>query len=113
MAKYLIDANLPYYFNLWNSPNYLHQLDLRPDADDSEIWEFAKQNNLIIVTKDADFSDRIMFATPPPRVIHIRVGNMKFVDFHYFMTKIWPEIEKLAIENKLINVFKDRIETIA
>ena len=112
MAKYLIDANLPYYFNLWNSADYIHQFDLKPDAADSDIWEFSKLNNLTIVTKDADFSDRIMLSTPPPRVVHVRVGNMKFSDFHRFITEIWPEIEKLARENKLINIYKDRIETI-
>lgn len=113
MAKYLIDANLPYYFSLWNSESYIHQLDLQADANDSEIWDFAKENNLIIVTKDADFSERMLLNLPPPKVVHIRIGNMKFAFFHQFISRIWPEIEALLDENKLINVFKDRIETIA
>jgi hypothetical protein len=28
VAKYLIDANLPYYFSLWRGPTYLHLKDV-------------------------------------------------------------------------------------
>jgi len=56
MLKYLIDANLPYYFGLWNSPEFIHIHDIDETWSDDNIWEFAKENNLIIITKDADFS---------------------------------------------------------
>jgi hypothetical protein len=28
MAKYLIDANLPYYFGLWNNPDYILKISM-------------------------------------------------------------------------------------
>ncbi len=55
MSRYIIDANLPYYFSLWRGDEYQHVIDLDPSMKDSEIWRFAKENNLTIVTKDADF----------------------------------------------------------
>ena len=73
MSRYIIDANLPYYFSLWRGDEYQHVIDLDPSMKDSEIWRFAKENNLTIVTKDADFSDRILLSDPPPRVIHIKL----------------------------------------
>jgi predicted nuclease of predicted toxin-antitoxin system len=57
MIKYIIDANLPYYFSLWKGEEYQHVIDINPDMKDSEIWKYARENNLTIVTKDADFSD--------------------------------------------------------
>ena len=71
MPSYLIDVNLPYYFSYWRSDEYIHQIDLQNDADDYEIWQYAKERGLTIVTKDADFSDRMLLSEPPPRVIHI------------------------------------------
>lgn len=75
MNKYIIDANLPYYFSLWNDKAYEHVIDINPNMKDSEIWKYAKENNLTIVTKDADFSDLVLLNNPPPRVIHIKLGN--------------------------------------
>ena len=77
MKKYLIDVNLPYYFSIWNTPEYIHQKDICDDWSDERIWTYAKENNLTIVSKDSDFSNRIMLKEPPPKVIHIRIGNMK------------------------------------
>ena len=55
MCRYIVDANLPYYFSLWHKDNYEHVIDINPHMKDSEIWEYAKKNNLTIITKDANF----------------------------------------------------------
>ena len=55
MPKHLIDANLPYYFSLWNTPDFIHQKDINDEWSDNLIWQHAKENNLIITTKDKDF----------------------------------------------------------
>jgi predicted nuclease of predicted toxin-antitoxin system len=54
MAVYLIDANLPYNFSLWSGTDYIHVRDIDDEWSDTRIWEYAKQNDLTIVTKDAD-----------------------------------------------------------
>ena len=53
MVKYLIDANLPYYFSLWNNNSYQHVIDIDPHMKDSEIWAYAKEKDMTIVSKDA------------------------------------------------------------
>jgi predicted nuclease of predicted toxin-antitoxin system len=108
--KYLIDANLPYYFSLWNNPMCIHVRDLDDEWSDEQIWEYAAKNNLTIVTKDSDFSDKIILSEPPPSVIQIRVGNMKLKDFYTFLVQIWEEVCQISEEYKLVNVYKDRIE---
>ena len=44
-------------------------------ASDSAVWEYARNGNFIIVTKDVDFSDRSTLYGHPPKVIWIRMGN--------------------------------------
>lgn len=112
MAKYLIDVNLPYRFSLWKSEDYIHQKDIDDEWTDTQIWNYAAENNLTIITKDADFSNRIIFHEPPPKVIHIRFGNMKMNDFFLTVTKIWKDVIDLSENHKLVNVFRDRIEAI-
>ncbi len=110
MAKYLIDINLPYYFSLWNHEDYIHQSDILNTAEDAEIWQYAKENNLTILSKDADFSNRILLAQPPPRVIHIRIGNASVREFHNILNLIWDDVLTLSESHKLVTVFKDKVE---
>lgn len=112
MPKYLIDVNLPYRFSLWNSEDFIHQTNIDDEWTNEQIWDYAKVNNLTIITKDADFSNRIIFHEPLPKVIHIRFGNMKMRDFHSTLTTIWDEIIDMSGTHKLVNVFRDRIEAI-
>jgi predicted nuclease of predicted toxin-antitoxin system len=113
MIHYLIDENLPYYFSLWDNPKFKHVYDLKGIQSDNEIWEYSKKNNLVIVTKDTDFSNKIMFKSPPPKVIHIRFGNVKIQKLHELLNNTWSDIEKEIENHKLINVFIDRIESIS
>ncbi|MGI9036990.1 MAG: DUF5615 family PIN-like protein [Pyrinomonadaceae bacterium] len=112
MAKFLIDANLPYGFSLWKSNDCIHQNDLGDEWTDTQIWNYDKENNLTIVTKDADFSNKIIFHQLPPKVIHIRFRNMKMREFFSVMTAIWNDVVELSENHKLVNVFRDRIEAI-
>ena len=66
MAKYLIDVNLPYRFSTWQGEDFIHVKDIDDEWSDTQIWNHARKHNLAIVTKDADFSDRILLAGPPP-----------------------------------------------
>jgi predicted nuclease of predicted toxin-antitoxin system len=112
MARFLIDVNLPYYFSLWKGDEFIHMKDIGETWSDTQIWNYAKENNLTIITKDSDFSHRIIFAEPPPKVIHIRFGNIKMRDFFLYINTLWNEIVMLNKDYKLINVFRDRIEAI-
>jgi predicted nuclease of predicted toxin-antitoxin system len=112
MAQFLIDANLPYFFCLWNNENFIHLKDLNDKWSDELVWQYAKENNLIIVTKDADFSTKVLYKGVPPKVIHFKIGNLKLKDFHSFVNRIWPDIEDFIKTNNLINIYLDRIEII-
>ena len=44
-------------------------------ADDADVWSYASQHGLAIVTKDADFRQRSFLFGHPPKVIWVRLGN--------------------------------------
>jgi len=45
-------------------------------AIDSEAWDVAREHGYAIVSKDADFRDMAPRLGPPPKVIHLDVGNI-------------------------------------
>lgn len=112
MNGYLLDENLPINIEFSPSLPVTHVTSLGSSPTDTEIWEYAKLSDLVIVTKDADFSDRIIVSSPPPKVVHLRFGNMKKKDFHAFLKKTWPQIESLIKDHKLVNVYFDCFEII-
>jgi predicted nuclease of predicted toxin-antitoxin system len=112
MAKYLVDANLPYYFNLWNNDDFVHVNDLDFLQTDSQIWDYSKEKDLILLSKDADFTIRLLTFGPPPEVVPFKFGNLRIKEFHGFITKNWGIILSSIAENNLVNVFIDRIEAV-
>lgn len=77
--KLLLDENL--------SDRMIHRIgDLYPDSehvktlglittDDAVIWEYAKANGFVIVSKDSDFHQRSFLYGHPPKFIYLRIGN--------------------------------------
>ena len=53
MPRFLIDVNLPYRFALWSQDDCLLMRDVGETWTDTQIWEYAKEQDLIIVSKDA------------------------------------------------------------
>lgn len=86
--------------------------DIDDEWSDTQIWNYAREHGLTIVTKDVDFSDRILLVGPPPRVIHIKLGNMRMREFHQKISGSWDAIEKLSKKYSLVRVFSDHMEGI-
>lgn len=112
MARYLIDANLPRRFSLWAGGDCEFVHDLGADWSDTQIWDYAAANGLTIVTKDADFSDRVLVTSAGPSVIHIRVGNLMIGELHRYLSSIWTDVCRASGASRLVQVYRDRIESI-
>jgi len=112
LTRFLIDANLPYRLRIWRGAEYQHVFDLGDSWSDLEIWRHGRQHNLVLVTKDADFSAFALAGRPPPRVVHLRIGNLRLRELESFVERVWPSVRKLAESHRLLIVFEDRIEGI-
>ena len=47
---FLVDVNLPKYFQFFNSDKFIHIVDIDPSMTDSKIWQYALKNYMIILT---------------------------------------------------------------
>ncbi|OUC14942.1 MAG: hypothetical protein B0A82_09470 [Alkalinema sp. CACIAM 70d] len=57
-------------------PNSLHVRDIGMQSTiDPIVWDYAKDNDLMIVSKDSDMHDLSLVRGNPPKVIWIRLGN--------------------------------------
>lgn len=112
MKGFLFDENLPATIQFTSSFPICHVSILGQSPSDVQIWQYAQQNDLAIVTKDVDFSDRFMVEPSPARVVHLRFGNMQRKAFHAFLASVWPKIEKLIVDYRLVNVYLDCIEAV-
>ncbi len=57
-------------------PNSEHVKTLAlTNTDDGNIWEYAKANGFVIVSKDSDFHQRSLLYGHPPKFIYLRIGN--------------------------------------
>ena len=113
MKGFLFDQNLPARLAFRPALPVIASTALGPSPTDSELWEHARLERLAIVSKDADFSDRIIIGTPPPWVVHLRFGNLRRRDYHALLARVWPQIETLLQSHKLVNVYADRVEGIS
>lgn len=69
-------------------------------ASDSEVWQHAKDNDYILVSKDSDFYDKSVLFGYPPKVVWIRRGNCS------------NKTIELILRNKVtvIEAFNDNVE---
>lgn len=65
-------------------------------ADDETIWAFARDNNLVIVSKDSDFHERSFLYGFPPKVIWLRIGNCTTKDLEEMIRANREEIERFC-----------------
>ena len=65
-------------------------------ADDTRIWEYARNGGFTIVSKDADFPERGVLLGSPPKVIWIRRGNCSTADIAGILRRSASEIEAAA-----------------
>ncbi len=62
-------------------------------ADDLVVWRWAKAGGYAIVSKDIDFTDLAVRMGPPPRVVHLRIGNCTTGEVEAVLRAHAPEIE--------------------
>jgi predicted nuclease of predicted toxin-antitoxin system len=77
--KLLLDENLSYRIVSSLQDTYPGSTQVKlvglERAEDRVIWEFAKANDYIIVTKDDDFQGLLGMIGHPPKVIQLLTGN--------------------------------------
>jgi len=81
MTEIWIDAQLSPALAAWINRNYedikaksVRAVGLR-DADDQEIYQAAREADVVMMSKDSDFLSLLDRHGPPPRMIWVTCGN--------------------------------------
>jgi predicted nuclease of predicted toxin-antitoxin system len=82
--KLLFDENLSHKLtgrlvDLFPDSVHVREIGLKA-ADDLVVWEYAKKNDLMIVSKDSDMHQRSFMFGHPPKVVWVRLGNCSTAD---------------------------------
>ncbi|MEM7759923.1 MAG: DUF5615 family PIN-like protein [Cyanobacteria bacterium P01_A01_bin.40] len=105
--KLLFDENLsPKLPNRLNElfPNSLHVREVGMKATtDSVVWDYAKANDFMIVSKDADMHDLSLILGNPPKVIWLRLGNCSTRQVENLLRQNFETI-KLFYEDKNLSL---------
>lgn len=112
MVQYLIDENLPGDLDIWSSENFLQNIDIPDCFTDTDIWKYAIENNLTILTKDTDFYHRYLSTIKTPKVVWFKIGNMKKLEMETFIASVWKSVEQLLTTEHFLIVSKEYIESI-
>jgi predicted nuclease of predicted toxin-antitoxin system len=108
--KVWVDAQLPPTLANWLSETFtlealaLRDLSLR-DAKDIQIFEAARLENAVILTKDGDFIDLVCRLGMPPQILWLTCGNATNRYLRQLLTSTLPEaLEQLRRGEMIVEI---------
>jgi predicted nuclease of predicted toxin-antitoxin system len=96
-VKLLFDQNLSFRLvglleDVFPGSQHVREVGLK-EADDSAVWDYAKQHGFVIASKDSDFHQRSFVLGYPPKVVWIRLGNCSTRDIERLLRQYVNAIE--------------------
>ena len=97
--KLLFDENLspklpPLLAALFPGSAHVRECGLLGHADE-DVWEYARANGFIVVSKDSDFQQRSLLYGHPPKLVWLRIGNCTREQIVQLITTHEQEIQAL------------------
>jgi predicted nuclease of predicted toxin-antitoxin system len=100
--KLLFDLNLSPRLTRLLSDLYPESMHVREaglrEAEDSVIWEYAKQNGFVVISKDSDFQARSFLFGSPPKFVWLRVGNCSVRSIEELLRKYSATIHTFVMD---------------
>lgn len=102
--KLLFDQNISHrlvesLISLYPGSSHARLIGLKA-ADDEAIWDFARQHDFVIVSKDSDFYQRSLLFGFPPKVIWIRRGNCSTEAIEQILSERHSDIERFQRDRR-------------
>lgn len=94
--KLLLDQNISRKLlkelnDLFPRSSHVSLLDLHK-ASDEEVWNYARDNGFVIVTRDSDFNERSLLYGYPPKVIWLQTRNTSTKNIKRLLKKYKQDI---------------------
>jgi predicted nuclease of predicted toxin-antitoxin system len=96
-VRFLIDENLSPKLvavlqSAYPGTTHVEALGLRGRLD-SDVWTAAREGGFAILTKDDDFAGMSVLFGAPPKVVHLRAGN---IDTSTVATLVLQHVTRIA-----------------
>lgn len=96
----LLDANISWRLKKLIENHFakiIHADDLpfKQPVTDLQIWNYAKENDCIIVTNDEDYFNLSVLYSFPPKIILLKTGNQKTLQVSSLLIKHYSDFEAL------------------
>jgi len=104
---YWIDAKLPPQLAAWLSWTFkveayaLRDLQLR-DAEDEQIFQQARQANVVIISKDSDFVEMVLGFGAPPQLLWVTCGNVTNQRLQNLFAKVFLQAQVLLSSGEAV-----------
>jgi predicted nuclease of predicted toxin-antitoxin system len=79
----------------------LRDLDLR-DADDAQIFQKARSQGIVIVSKDSDFVEMVLRFGTPPQLLWVTCGNVTNRHLRNIFAKVFPQAQALLAAGEAV-----------
>jgi len=114
VKRILIDENLPPdLVRLARPGDGLHATALGSRPTDLELWQYAREHDLVILTRDTDFFAKLLLEGPPLQVVWVRCGNQRRAELTAMMHRLWPKIAEFLERADLVELHPgDRLEAV-
>lgn len=111
MTTIWIDAQLSPALAAWVNRTYdditaqsVRAVDLR-DAKDEEIFQAARDANVIVMSKDSDFLNLLDRYGPPPKVIWVTCGNTSNERMRTILKRTLPwAVQMLEADETIVEI---------
>jgi predicted nuclease of predicted toxin-antitoxin system len=108
--KIWIDAQMSPSIAAWISSNFsvsavaIRDIGLR-DSEDKEIFEVAKRESVVVMTKDSDFVLLLEKYGAPPQIIWVTCGNTSNYRLREILSNTLPRaLELLGSGERLVEI---------
>jgi predicted nuclease of predicted toxin-antitoxin system len=108
--RFLVDANLPRNLKWFNAPDFTFAADWGDGFPDREIWEYALNNDLIIITRDSDYFYWLMQAEKSPKVIYFKLQQQGRKQLEEYFELNWKQICELIGTCRMIVATTDSLD---
>lgn len=93
----LFDENLSYKLvrrlaDLFPGAIHVRDVGLKA-AGDPAVWEYARDNGLMIISKDSDMRQRSFAFGYPPKVVWVRLGNCSTSDVENLLRRRFAAVK--------------------
>jgi predicted nuclease of predicted toxin-antitoxin system len=100
----LFDQNLSWRLpkklaDLYPASRHIREVGMK-ESQDIDIWNHAKVNGFVIVSKDLDFQQRSLLYGHPPKVVRLRVGNCTVQTIEDLLRKYSVVMHKFELDEK-------------